>query len=172
MHTSHALSATVLALVVGASVFSASAQEARRSPSPSPATTVRETRKIETPKTSPSPKPEGVRRELNAACMQAAVVKRDGALITAVDAYHAAVVAALKGRQDGLKSAWGITDRKTRRAALEAAWREYRRSWRTASRALRDARRAAWESFRVERRACSPVAAADDPTTQAVDINL
>ncbi len=118
---------------------------------------------------TPTPKPK---REINLACMQAAVSKRDSALISTVDAYHTSAVAALKARHDSLKTAWGKTDKKTRRTDIATAWKTYRVSSRAARHAFRASKKKAWETFRTERKACGTLATLDDATNEAVDIDL
>jgi hypothetical protein len=106
------------------------------------------------------------------ACMQAAVEKRDNALIAAIDAYHTAARAALEKRRDALKAGWALTDRTARRAALRKVWSEFKKSHKKAVQDLRKAKRNAWKQFRTDRKACGPAAASDDPTAEGTDAQL
>ncbi len=63
--------------------------------------------------------------EVNLVCMQNAVLKRETAIASALDAYYNAEKAALTARTSALNSAWGIADRKARRAALKSAWKTF-----------------------------------------------
>lgn len=109
---------------------------------------------------------------VNVACMQTAVEKRDNALIAGVDAYHTSVRKALEVRRDALKAAWGVTDRKDRREALQAAWKTYKESRGAAAKALKSAKRAAWEQFKMDRKGCSGAGYSEDRTGPGVDAQL
>lgn len=111
-------------------------------------------------------------RTLDIACIQAAVDKREAAIIAAVDTYHSTVKTALETRRAALKAAWAIPDRTQRRAAIKAAWDAFRGTWRTASNALHKTRRDAWKQYRTDRRACGPTATSDDLTAESADTNL
>lgn len=117
---------------------------------------------------SSTPRPSTV----NLACMQAAVDKRDGAVISAFDIFHTSVVTALQARQSALKTAWGNTDRKARRQAISAAWRNYRKATRDARQAFRTAKHNTWKIFGTDRRACGTGALGDDGSNEAADIQL
>src|SRR3989344_5984228 len=99
------------------------------------------------PPTSPAHK-----KTIDLACMQTAVDKRDSAIIAGVDAYHTAVKTALETRKTSLKAAWGITDRKERRAALKTAWRAYRTALKGARKGLHTSKNAVWAAFKADRR--------------------
>lgn len=90
----------------------------------------------------------------NPACVITAVEKRDNAIIAATDTFSAAVKTALTTRRDALKTAWGLTDRKERRAALKAAWKAYKDAVVKARKDLNAAKRAAWKQWDKDRRAC------------------
>lgn len=120
-----------------------------------------------TPSPTVTPKPK-----VDLVCMQNAVDKRDGAIITAFDTFHTSLSTALKDRQTALKNAWSLTDRKARREAIRSAWKNYRTAAQAARKALRIARRTAWQNFMKDRRGCGPQAWADDGANEAVDINL
>ena len=97
---------------------------------------------------------QGVHKTLNVACIQAAVGKRDDAVIIAFDAYHAAIRAALVTRRDTWKANWAITDKKQRQAAIATGWKAYRTAVSAARKALRTARAAAWKQYRADWRTC------------------
>ncbi len=92
--------------------------------------------------------------QVDSACMQGAIEKRDSAIISAVDAYAAAVKAALQTRKDALKAAWAITDNARRNAALKAAWAAFNGTWKNARQALNEQRKAAWSAFKADAKAC------------------
>lgn len=111
-------------------------------------------------------------KELNAACMQSAVEKRDDALIAAVDKYANAVKPALATRRDALKDAWTKTDRAERRQALRAAWKAYKEALSKVRRELRTSRLGAWKEYVKGRKECGSRGVSDDPTTAGVDAQL
>ena len=95
------------------------------------------------------------------ACMQAAIEKRENALIAAVDANNAAWKASLTTRRDELIAAWKLTDSKARREAVKAAWKKFRDARKTQRETLRTARKNAWEQFKKDAKACKT----DNPET-------
>lgn len=88
------------------------------------------------------------------ACMQTAVAKRDGAIITAFGKFSSAITSALTVRKDALVAAWGISDKKARRQAIKAAWDAFRKSNQDARATLKSERTAAWKQFGVDAKAC------------------
>lgn len=112
------------------------------------------------------------RPTIDVACIQAAIEKRDSALVASVDTYAASVKTALTTRKDALKAAWAKTGKQERRTAIKAAWKAYRNSVKSARRVFRDAKNAAWRQFHTDRRACKIVSSADDGTGQGVDETL
>lgn len=106
---------------------------------------------------------------LNVACIQAAVDKRDTAMIAAVDAHALAVKAAISARKNAIKAAWALTDRKARRDALRDAWKVFKDAAKAARKAYRDARMAAWQTYETDRKACGKQATRDDSTGRGVD---
>lgn len=111
-------------------------------------------------------------REINVACVQTAVEKREGAIIAAFDKRNTSVRAALVKRQSDLKAAWGLTVRKDRNTAIHAARETYRKSWKDASATLRTERHAAWRAFNADRKACGGTAQTSDVGTQGLDNQL
>jgi hypothetical protein len=98
-------------------------------------------------------------KKVDGVCMAAAVDARDTAIVAAVDAYHVSVKTALEARRSALKAAWMVENRDDRRDALEKAWDDFRRAWKKADHALKDARRMAWTTFEQERKKCAPAEA-------------
>lgn len=88
------------------------------------------------------------------ACMQTAVAKRDGAIITAFGKFSSAITSALTVRKDALVAAWGISDRKDRSRAIKTAWDIFRKSNRDARATLKSERTAVWKQFGVDAKAC------------------
>lgn len=88
------------------------------------------------------------------ACMQTAVAKRDGSIITAFGKFSSAITSALTVRKDALVAAWGINDRQGRRAAIRAAWNAFRGSNQSARATLKSERTAAWKQFAVDAKGC------------------
>jgi len=108
--------------------------------------------------------------QVDSACMQNAVEKRDSAVISAVDAYAAAVKAALQTRKDSLKAAWAITDKTQRNAALKAAWAAFNGTWKNARQALNGQKKAAWSAFKADAKTCKQPGA--DASGEKGDGNL
>ena len=102
-----------------------------------------------TPAPSHSPMPK-----VNTACMQTAVGKRDGAIISGLDAYYNAAKSALTSRQTALQGAWGITDKKAHTEAQRKAWSDYRASIKAARKTFQSARTSAWKQFSTDAKAC------------------
>ena len=124
------------------------------------------------PTATAAPASASASAKLDTACMQSAVGKRDTALISVVDTYATAVKNALQTRSDALKTAWGNTDAKTRRAAIKAAWKTYQTTQQTSRRALVAGRKGVWNQFYADRKACGRGAAAEDSATAGMDAGL
>lgn len=122
---------------------------------------------VAAPGSAPTPK-----KKVNLTCIQTAVEKRENAIIAAVDAYATKVKTALIARRDTLKAAWNKTDAKERRDGIRAAWNAFRGTWKNANRDLHVARKAAWEQFKKDRRACGKAESPEDTAGQAADANL
>lgn len=128
-------------------------------PSPSPSSS---------PLVSPSPKT----KNLDPACMQIAVDKRETAIIAGVDAYSVTARSALSARKDALKTAWGIADVRERRMALKKVWRDFKFTSEKARKDFKSAKRTVWDQFNKDRKACGSSGASDDPTNVSADNNL
>ncbi|MEY4745305.1 MAG: hypothetical protein RL272_1250 [Candidatus Parcubacteria bacterium] len=102
----------------------------------------------------PKSKPEKPKNAVDAACMKAAVGKRDDAVAAAWDSLTAAAKTALMARKTALLAAWDLTDVKARRDAQKAAWKGFAASIRDARKSFRAARLSAWSQFKTDRRAC------------------
>lgn len=148
----------MLAVTAMLAVMTALAQTPEPSPSPSPAVSP-------SPVVSPKPTP-------NLPCMQAAVEKRDNAVIAAVDVYYGAVKTALQVRRDALKAAWGIANAKDRRAALRQAWDAFKSSHKAAAKALNQARKDAWKQWKADAKACRVPGAEEPGGGEGVDARL
>ncbi|MEK6951413.1 MAG: hypothetical protein AABX29_00190 [Nanoarchaeota archaeon] len=92
--------------------------------------------------------------EVNLVCMQNAVVKRDNAVISAIDIYAGAARKSIETRRDALKTAWTIADKHERKEALRTAWENDKNTRNTARRAFKKSKNGAWETFRTERKVC------------------
>lgn len=103
-------------------------------------------------------------------CMQNAVEKRDTAITTSFDTYTAKIKTLLGARKDALKTAWTLSDKKTRRAAITKAWKDYRAGVKTARTDWSKAKKAAWKQFYTDRKTCKGTG--DDSTTESVDTQI
>ena len=81
------------------------------------------------------------------ACMQDAVDKREAAVRAAAGVYTQAWLAALDARASALHDAWAMSDRNERRAASKDAWMDYRDAKRSAKMTYREAQNDAWATF-------------------------
>lgn len=139
------------------------AQEATPTPTPAPTLTP-----------TPTPNPNSTNLTTGLACVQTAVGKRDDAIISAFSAFSTATSAALSARKTALVAAWGITDKKARRAAIKKAWNDFTAATKTARRTLNSARKTAWTQYAKDVRACRSQGAStsDDYGTQGHEANL
>lgn len=106
---------------------------------------------------------------VNLSCVITALDKREAAIQSAASTHASAVQTALQNRKSALDSAWSNTDRKSRRVAIRAAWRDFQTAVRKTRSDYRTAARAAWNAFYPDRKSCGRGAASDDPATHAVD---
>ncbi|MDO8495745.1 MAG: hypothetical protein Q7S32_04540 [bacterium] len=88
-------------------------------------------------------------------CMINAVDKRETALITALDKFHASTKTVLEVRKEALKKAWNLSDEKERQTAIKAAWNTFKESIKKAGKELKEARKSAWRQYEVDRKACN-----------------
>jgi len=130
------------------------------------------------PTVSPSPSPSPLisplskAKNLDPACMQTAVDKRDTAIIAGVDAYSGTIKLALGARKDALKTAWAIENRTERRVAIKKVWKDFKVTSEKARKDFKLAKRAAWDQFNQDRKACGSLGASDDRTNISADNNL
>jgi hypothetical protein len=110
------------------------------------------------------------KKTVDLTCMQSAVEKRDGAIITAWDKYTASVKSALETRKSALKSAWTITEKTERISAIKTAWNNYKSSIKTTRQTWMKERKATWQTWKTDAKACA--GNAEDKTTESVDNTL
>jgi len=108
------------------------------------------------------------------ACVQTAVQKRDGAIISAFGAFSTSVTSALTARMNALNTAWGISDKTARRAAIKKAWSDFSTATKAARKTLNQARLAAWKQYAKDVRACKSQGAptGDDSGSQGLESSL
>ena len=68
--------------------------------------------------------------------MQGAIDTRETAIISAHNNYNTALISLLTSRKTELKSAWGLSDKDARKAAIKSAWDKFK----TGKKALKDTR--------------------------------
>lgn len=100
-------------------------------------------------------------------CIKNAVDKRDGAVIAAREAYHAAIIKALNDRKTALLAAYDKTNKKERVKAIKTAWAAFQKARKEANKKLRVDIPAAWRQFNADRKACKNN---DDRSGQGVDL--
>ncbi|KKS26770.1 MAG: hypothetical protein A2736_01200 [Candidatus Yanofskybacteria bacterium RIFCSPHIGHO2_01_FULL_41_27] len=87
-------------------------------------------------------------------CMQNAIAKRDGSIITAFGKFSTAITTALNARKNDLIAAWGVNNTKERRRAIKASWNAFGKSNKDARVVLRNERNSAWNQFKVDAKVC------------------
>lgn len=92
---------------------------------------------------------------VNVVCTDAAIDKRENALISGHDAFNTSIKSALEARKVALKASWAKTDRKMRQDTRQAAWSAFRTSAQAAHTTMRNARTVSWTTFRTEMKACN-----------------
>lgn len=95
-----------------------------------------------------------MRPAVDIACVQTAVDKRETAIMAAFATFTTTVNSALTTRKNALHAAWAMTDSKARREAIKAAWSAFHNTWKGATKKLHSDRKAAWEQFRKDAKAC------------------
>lgn len=93
-------------------------------------------------------------RNVDIACMKAAVEKREDAIIASKEKAFASFDAAFKARRNSLSAAWTITIAKDRRTAINTAWSTFRASHKAARTQLRTEDKALWSTFKTDSKAC------------------
>ncbi|MBI2592929.1 MAG: hypothetical protein HYW37_02105 [Candidatus Colwellbacteria bacterium] len=108
-------------------------------------------------------------RKVDVACIQTAVSKRESALTSGLDIYTGALKTAFSARQSALNAAWALTDRKQRKETLRTAWSTFRDASKKAQKDWKTAKRAAWDTYTKDRKACGPGVTSDDPSSRGSD---
>lgn len=111
-------------------------------------------------------------RDVDLACMQKAVEKRENALIVAFEKFAVAKKQVFEKRKTALLTAWKIENKQERRDALRTAWQTSRKESQAAREAFHKARREIWAQFKTERKACGPGAHADEPGSEGDDAQI
>lgn len=100
----------------------------------------------------------------NSTCMQNAIETRDSALITAFEKFSNEIKNALKARKDALKEAWKIDDPVARKTAIKKAWDNFRDSWKKAHIDLKNARKNAWNNYKLYVKNTCKITNIEDPS--------
>lgn len=96
------------------------------------------------------------------ACVRTALVKRESAILAANTATASATNSGLTARTADLYKAWMITDGAERRTAVKTAWDNWKKLMKATQESDKNARDAAWRTFRTEAQTCKvPEALAD-----------
>src|SRR3989338_3073510 len=102
-----------------------------------------------------SAKEGGNVKTLDAACIQAALDKRESAIILSFDKKSMAVKTALDQRKTDLKSAWALSNLKDRIKARLAAWKNFKKADNSSRMTYRKEVKAAWEQYKKDKKACN-----------------
>ncbi|MEK7499435.1 MAG: hypothetical protein AAB649_02410 [Patescibacteria group bacterium] len=114
-----------------------------------------ETTRTEVKKTVAAKIKEYMPKKADLTCMRNAVGAREDSIISAKEKAFASMDATFKARRDALKSAWEKTDAKERRSAINAAWKAFKESHKTARKQLQADDRSAWSAFKTASKACN-----------------
>ena len=99
---------------------------------------------------------------VDVACVKTAISKREDAIIVAVDAFNASLKAAHVARKAALLAAWDLTNVADRRTALKTARRTFKETAKQARKTLQTSRKAVWDTFKTDAKACGYNTGADD----------
>lgn len=102
----------------------------------------------------PEVSPQVTPKTVDLACMKTAVVKRDDAVLLALDTFRINVKKALETRRDALRAAWDKSDKNERKAAIRAAWTAFDGTWKKARRDMEAAKKNAWTAYRTDAKTC------------------
>lgn len=123
--------------------------------------------------TPPQKPPAPKKTVLDVACMQAAIDKRETALITALDKFIAASKAKIEARRVALKAAWALTDKAARRAAIKKAELDYKAATVSGTRrALETDKKTAWNQFKTDSKKCRGIDQTENTGTVSADSGL
>jgi hypothetical protein len=111
---------------------------------------------------------EATTTKIDLNCMKTAVEKRENSLISAYTTYTDKVKTARETRKSDLLNAWTIENWKERRAAINQAWINYRKSVRSAHLEWISARKSAWSQFEIDRKQCKAPATGEAETLEIV----
>ena len=87
-------------------------------------------------------------------CLKIATTKREDSVISAMNAFHTAMISAMNTRKTSLESLWTLPKASDRKIAREKLHTVYRESINTAHKNLKNARDGAWTSFKADAKAC------------------
>jgi hypothetical protein len=94
-------------------------------------------------------KEKAAKKEVNLTCMQTAVDARETAVAAAFTGFNTDVQAALTARKAALNTAWGLSDKAARGAAVKKAWMDWKSASKAAHMKLKKERKAAWSTFKT-----------------------
>lgn len=84
----------------------------------------------------------------------------------ALQAYMGSVKAAYSARQVSLKTAWAMTDKNARQAAIKAAWKAFSDATKTAQQTIKDARKSANDQWKLAEKTASDTLKGANNTAQ------
>ncbi|OGN28983.1 MAG: hypothetical protein A3A33_01820 [Candidatus Yanofskybacteria bacterium RIFCSPLOWO2_01_FULL_49_25] len=100
--------------------------------------------------------------QVNVACVQSAIDKRENSLIAARQQYDADVVAAIAVRRDARKAAWDLDTVAKRNAAIDQAMNAFRKSHDQADAKFMSAVKVGSKQFGADMKACKAAPAANE----------
>lgn len=105
------------------------------------------------------------------ACVQAALTKKDNAVISALDAYNAAVKAAMETRKNAYIAALAISDKQERAKAMVNAFTAFKKAKTEAKDKYKESIKSVFDAYRLDLKGCK-VEMGQDLNTSEADTDL
>ena len=122
--------------------------------------------------TPPQKPPAPKKPILDVACMQAAIDKRDVAIIASLDKFVTAAKTKIEARRTASKAAWTITDKAARRTAIKKAEQDYKTATLATRKTIETEKKAAWNQFKTDSKKCKGVDQTENAATVSTDSGL
>ncbi|MFA6306766.1 MAG: hypothetical protein WCV70_03940 [Patescibacteria group bacterium] len=105
------------------------------------------------------------------ACVQAALIKKDNAVISALDAYTAAIKTAMETRKNAYVAALAISDKQERTKAMVNAFTAYRKAKNEAKDKYKESVKTVFDAYKTDLKSCK-VEMGQDLNTSEADSDL
>ena len=111
---------------------------------------------------------KGANQATMIACVAPAVATREAAIQSAFSTFSTSMTSAFTKRASDLATAWTLTDKIARDAAIRTAHSTFRDSSSTAKKTYNTGRQAAWQQFSTARKACKAPATGENISADAI----